>query len=173
MRFQYEQLWLFVYCLVLFSLLLDPEIFWLISQRYCLVENTTQKQQREDKSRWMQGGDICGITGAVLSRRELILHQASSIFLGSGSRGKCSPDTRRKVCSVGPRGGLYGKRRLRSLPASHLQAKHQGFTNISQGFLIPKRVKGPLKIPYCAHLQIFTLHHGLQQISMAQWIPKT
>lgn len=80
------------------------------------------------------GGDICGITGAVLSRRELILHQVSSIFLGSESRGKCSPDTRRKVCTVGPRGGLYGKRRLRSLPASRLQTKHQGFTNISEGF---------------------------------------
>lgn len=57
------------------------------------------------------------------STLKLILHQVSSIFLGSGSRGRCSPDTRKTVCTSRPRGGPYGKKHLHSLPASLLQRK--------------------------------------------------
>lgn len=59
------------------------------------------------------------------STKKLILHQASSIFLGSGSLGRCSLDTRKTVCTSRPHGGLYGKKRLRSPPASLLQAQFQ------------------------------------------------
>lgn len=65
---------------------------------------------------------VCCITGD-LSTRKLILHQVSSIFLGSGSRGKRSLDTRRTACNARPRGGLYGKKHLRIPPASRLQTK--------------------------------------------------
>lgn len=70
---------------------------------------------------------ICCIRGDQ-SRRELILHQVSSIFLGSGSLGRRSLDTRKTVCTSRPRGGLYGKRRLRSPLASRLQTK--GFSHM-------------------------------------------
>lgn len=83
--------------------------------------------------------NVCCITGD-LSTRKLILHQVSSIFLGSGSRGKRSLDTRRTACSARPRGGLYGRKHLRIPPASRLQTKtrNQPYVslNLSQYFYL-------------------------------------
>lgn len=95
---------------------------------------------------WMQkeANAICCTTGDT-STRKLILHQASSIFLGSGSRGKRSLDTKRMACSARPHGGLYGKKRLRSPPASRLPKKKNAdhtyiqyiiHTHITQTYII-------------------------------------
>lgn len=109
------------------SPLLGPEIFRLISQRSCrLSENTTQRITAQGHI-WMnaEGGSMSSCIKGDQRRRKLILHQVSSIFSGSGSLGRRSLDTRKKVCTARPPGGLYGKRRLRSPPASRLQIKYK------------------------------------------------
>lgn len=81
--------------------------------------------------RWSSSWCVYRITGdqKYMNTWKLILHQVSSIFSGSGSLDKCSPDTRKMVCTSRPHGGLYERRRLRSPPASHLQTKdRRGFT---------------------------------------------
>lgn len=97
--------------------------FGLISRWYCLVESGTEEEDAAAQGylqRYSEGG---GGGGEVLSRIELILHQVSSISWGSGSQGKYSPGTRRRVCTAGPRGGFYGMRRPHSRPASRLQTE--------------------------------------------------
>lgn len=88
---------------------------------YCFAENTISSYSTRIYWTECRGGqNICHIMG-YLSTRKLILHQVSSIFLGSGSRGKRSLDTRRTACTAKLREGLDGKKHLRSPPASRLQ----------------------------------------------------
>lgn len=106
-----------------FSRLLDTEIFRFISQRYWLSENTAQNRQGHTVSDWKQKELVDLLHYRRQSTWKLILHQVSSIFWGSGSLGRYSLDTRKMVCTSMPRGGLYGKKHLHSLPASHLQTE--------------------------------------------------
>lgn len=121
---QCEQLPMFVFisfhsavCLILrFSALSRSNIVF--------SENRAQELQGHI---WLNAdGAAYSVSAALWEIRntwKLILHQVSSIFAGSGSLGKCSRDTRKMVCTSRPRGGLYGRRHLRSPPASHLKTK--------------------------------------------------
>lgn len=118
---RFEQLGLFIF--ILFCSAFAGDFLTYLVAIFCLFENTTQRLQHKDISDWMQregGRGICCIMGDQ-STRKLILHQVSSIFLGSGSLGKHSLDTRKTVCTARLPGELCGKKRRRSRPASHLQ----------------------------------------------------
>lgn len=114
---------LFCFYLVLFSLCWILRFSDLSHSNILFSCKHNLQLQHKDILDWMQRGgglNICHIMG-YLSTRKLILHQVSSIFLGSGSRGKHSLDTRRTACTAKLREGPDGKKHLRSPPASRLQ----------------------------------------------------